>query len=53
MTEREQELTDALKFVQTALANWRDGKDITKHPVFGHLHLEEVKYCIVDTALEQ
>lgn len=52
MTKREQELTDALKFVQTALANWRDEQDII-HPKHGILNLEEVKYLVVDTILEQ
>lgn len=45
-------LLDALLKVQTALANWRDGKDITLH-LEGHgpICLEEVKYCVVDAAL--
>ncbi len=51
MTEREKTLEAALKFVQTALANWRDEQDIV-HPEHGRLNLEEVKYLVVDTALE-
>jgi len=43
----------ALKLVQTALARWRDGVDaILNHPEHGPLVLEEVKYCVVDPALE-
>lgn len=44
---------EALRMVQEALANWRDGEDVAlKHPKHGDLCLEEVKYCVVDPALE-
>lgn len=45
------ELEAALRFVQTALANWRDEEKII-HPEYGELNLEEVKYLIVDVVLE-
>jgi hypothetical protein len=45
-------LLEALKFAQTALADWRDGEDTTTHPEHGELNLEEVKYFVVDTAIE-
>ena len=45
------ELVEALKFVQTALANWRDEEDII-HPEHGKLNLEEIKYLIVDEILK-
>ncbi len=35
------DLLEALEFVQTALADWRDGKDYTTHPRHGKLGLEE------------
>ena len=44
------DLLSALKFTQTALANWRDEKDIV-HPKHGILNLEEVKYLVVDAAI--
>lgn len=46
-------LFEALRFVQTALANFRDGLDGTLHPEHGMLKLEEVKYCVVDPVIEQ
>lgn len=53
MTEREQKLFDALRFVQLAIADWRDGGNGLVHPEHGLLHLEEVKYCVVDPVLEE
>lgn len=50
-----------LKYVQTAIANWRDGQDLgnigpVKHvvvPYRGKLNLEEVKYVLVDKILDE
>ncbi len=42
---------EALEFIQTALANWRDEQPII-HSEYGELNLEEVKYLIVDPILE-
>ena len=47
-----QDLIDALKFVQYALACFRDNEPII-HPEHGELYLEEVKYCVVDPVLEE
>ena len=54
-TERIQQLETALRQVQTALANYRDGVDpVLKLGENGEkeLCLEEVKYCVVDPLLE-
>lgn len=48
-----EELLEALRFVQTAIANFRDGLDYTLHPGYGALKLEEVKYCVVDPIIEK
>ena len=45
------DLLAALEFVQTALADWRDGQNTTYHPEHGELNLEEVKYLVGDTAI--
>jgi hypothetical protein len=45
-------MKEALTFVQYALAQYRDNLPII-HPVHGELTLEEVKYCVVDPALDQ
>jgi len=42
---------EALKFVQYALAQDRDGLPI-RHPEHGEICLEEVKYIVVDPALD-
>jgi hypothetical protein len=42
----------ALKEVQAALACFRDKKPYT-HPVHGNISLEELKYLVVDTAIER
>ncbi len=42
---------DALLCVQEALAAFRDGVPYV-HPTHGQLSLEEVKYVLVDPALE-
>jgi len=42
---------EALKQVQIALACHRDNLDYI-HPQHGKICLEEVKYCIVDPAIE-
>ena len=47
------DLLEALVFVQKALADWRDGKEGTHHPVHGRLNLEEVKYNVVDLVIEK
>lgn len=57
MEKRILELTTALRKVQTALANHRDGIDpvlVDDEDEEGNatpLTLEEVKYCVVDPAL--
>lgn len=44
------DLLAALRLVQTALANYRDGEAVLlpSHP---NLCMEEIKYCIVDAAI--
>ena len=47
------DLLEALIFVQKALAEWRDGSEETHHPEHDWIHLEEVKYLVVDTAIDK
>ena len=49
---QKRDLLETLRFVQLALANWRDGEDII-HPEHGILTLEEVKYLVVDPAISK
>jgi len=46
------DMLDALRFVQKAIANFRDGLDFTDHHEHGALRLEEVKYCVVDPVID-
>ena len=51
MQERIEELEEALKLVQTALANHRDNVKPVLTIDNKELSLEEVKYLVVDEAL--